>query len=62
MKMHLNFLSKQEEIQEKKINILFNNSLQVATNKINNVSSHLYVNLFLKSKETLKEVEIKILT
>lgn len=60
MKMHLSFLSKQEEVQEKKINVIYNNSLQVATNKINNISSHLFVSLCLLSKNSVKEVRLKI--
>ena len=56
MKMHLTFLAKQEELQEKKINVLYNTSLRVAKNKINHVSTHLFVILIRSSKNNLKAI------
>ena len=55
MKLHLNFLSKQEEIENKKIKTLYGTSLQIANNKINHVSTHLFVIVIsYEAKATLR--------
>ena len=56
MKLHLNFLSKQEEIENKKIKTLYGTSLQIANNKINHVSTHLFVIVIsYEAKATLRK-------
>lgn len=57
-KMHINFLSKQENLQEKKAEALYQNSLKAAYNKINHVSTHIFVPLPSCSKNNWREIDI----
>ena len=51
LQTHLNCLLKQESKEKKKIDDLYSNSVRTAGNKLNHVSMHIHVNIFLSRSE-----------